>query len=192
MLCQGQKVSKTTYPELYAICGTTFGPETTTEFTLPDLRGQVIAGYKQGDATFGTLGALIGGKTTAYTPAGKNTGTAVTLNAVELTHSGGAVQGHKLTAAESGLPSHTHTLDGWAHGDGKGYSHIEGSSLHYFYNQVKSMSYAGGTDASSAHSHGFTQPSKHSFTPTTKSITQPTFTGTAANISTVQPTIILN
>lgn len=63
LLCQGQKVSKITYPELYAICGNTFGPETSTEFTLPDLRGQTIAGYKEGDSTFGTLGGLIGSLT---------------------------------------------------------------------------------------------------------------------------------
>lgn len=63
LLCQGQKVSKTTYKELYEICGTTFGPETSSEFTLPDLRGQTIAGYKEGDSTFGTLGGLIGSLT---------------------------------------------------------------------------------------------------------------------------------
>ena len=42
------------------------------------------------------------------------------------------------------------------------------------------------TGGGGAHNHGFTQPSKHSFTPTTKSITQPTFTGTAATLSTIQ------
>lgn len=60
LICEGQLVSKTTYPELYAICGSTFGTETATEFYLPDLRGQTIAGYKSGDSTFGTLGGLIG------------------------------------------------------------------------------------------------------------------------------------
>lgn len=64
LICQGQRVSKTTYPELYTICGSTFGPETSTEFYLPDLRGQTIAGYKEGDTTFGTLGGLIGALTT--------------------------------------------------------------------------------------------------------------------------------
>lgn len=83
LLLQGQKVSKTTYPELYEICGTTFGPETSTEFTLPDLRGQTIAGYKEGDATFGTLGGLIGALTTT-------------------------TQNHTLTVNE--IPVHSHGL----------------------------------------------------------------------------------
>lgn len=63
LICQGQKVSKTTYKELYEICGDTFGQSTDTEFYLPDLRGQTIAGYKEGDSTFGTLGGLIGSLT---------------------------------------------------------------------------------------------------------------------------------
>lgn len=63
LLCQGQKVSKTTYKELYEICGDTFGQSTDTEFYLPDLRGQTVAGYKEGDSTFGTLGGLIGSLT---------------------------------------------------------------------------------------------------------------------------------
>lgn len=60
LICQGQLVSKQLYPELYAICGNTFGTATATEFYLPDLRGKTITGYKAGDSTFGTLGALIG------------------------------------------------------------------------------------------------------------------------------------
>ena len=63
LICQGQKVSKLTYEGLYDICGDTFGQSTDTEFWLPDLRGQTIAGYKEGDSTFGTLGGLIGGLT---------------------------------------------------------------------------------------------------------------------------------
>lgn len=63
LICQGQKVSKITYKELYEICGDTFGQSTDTEFYLPDLRGQTIAGYKEGDSTFGTLGGLIGSLT---------------------------------------------------------------------------------------------------------------------------------
>ena len=63
LICEGQLVSKTTYKELYDICGDKFGEGTETEFRLPDLRGKTIAGYKEGDSTFGTLGGLIGSLT---------------------------------------------------------------------------------------------------------------------------------
>lgn len=85
LLCQGQKVSKITYKELYEICGDTFGQSTDTEFYLPDLRGQTIAGYKEGDSTFGTLGGLIGSLTHLH-----STGN------------------HTLTEGE--IPSHAHGL----------------------------------------------------------------------------------
>lgn len=84
LICMGQLVDKAKYPELWELCGDTFGPSTTTQFYLPDLRGQTIAGYKQGDSTFGTLGALIGGLTHVHT-----TGN------------------HTLTTTE--MPKHSHT-----------------------------------------------------------------------------------
>lgn len=102
LLCQGQKVSKAIYKELYEICGDTFGQSTDTEFYLPDLRGQTIAGYKEGDITFGTLGGLIGSLTHLH-----STGN------------------HTLTAAESGLRDHQHGglfLDGTEVGIGNGSS----------------------------------------------------------------------
>lgn len=42
--CDGRKVSKRAYPELYALLHSTFG-ETSTEFYLPDLQGQFIRGW---------------------------------------------------------------------------------------------------------------------------------------------------
>lgn len=138
-------------------------------------------------------GSTGGNPSVSYTPAGKNTGTAVAMNAVELTHSGGAVQGHKLTAAESGLPSHHHTgiindKNVRLHNGGGADSYsIPFNNNNGGYGNPPNTGDAGGTDASSTHSHGFTQPSKHSFTPTTKSITQPTFTGTQATIATMPP-----
>lgn len=45
LLCYGQDVSRTTYAALYAAIGVTYGVGNgTTTFTLPDLRGRVVAG----------------------------------------------------------------------------------------------------------------------------------------------------
>lgn len=57
LLCDGSAVSRTTYANLYAVIGTTYGAGNgSTTFTLPDLRGRVAAGA--GSAALGsTAGA---------------------------------------------------------------------------------------------------------------------------------------
>jgi microcystin-dependent protein len=45
LLCYGQTVSRTTYAGLFAVIGTTYGGgDGSTTFSLPDLRGRVVAG----------------------------------------------------------------------------------------------------------------------------------------------------
>lgn len=45
LLCFGQTVSRTTYPDLFATIGTNYGSgDGSTTFTLPDMRGRVLAG----------------------------------------------------------------------------------------------------------------------------------------------------
>ena len=44
LLCQGQLVSKATYPLLWALLGDTYGASTGTQFYLPDLRNRVAVG----------------------------------------------------------------------------------------------------------------------------------------------------
>ena len=60
LVCQGQLISKVEYPELYKICGSTFGIETSTHFYLPDLRGKTLAGYDQDNAAMNSIGKLLG------------------------------------------------------------------------------------------------------------------------------------
>lgn len=126
LLCQGQLVSKTTYKELYEICGNTFGTATATEFYLPDLRGRTIVGYKEGDTNFGTLGGLVGSVTST-------TGN------------------HTLTAAESGLPKHNHRLN---LGADVGWTTIPKTASASTTNGTDAIYDAGGTAAVSAHNHG--------------------------------------
>ena len=145
-----------------------------TEFNSVEKTG----GAKTASTSYTPAGTNTGGAVTAhtYTPAGTNTGTAVTMNAIELTHSGGAVQSHILTLSE--IPGHNHDIQAKS-GSGSGYGIVvEGSA-----NGATTAGYLKNSGGGGGHSHGFTQPSKHSFTPTTKSITQPTFSGTKATLS---------
>lgn len=81
----GSEVSRTEYSTLFAAIGTTFGQgDGLTTFNLPDFRRRVPVGS--------------GG-----------TGTPVLGNAVGNT---GGEEMHLLTAAESGLPSHAHSITG--------------------------------------------------------------------------------
>ena len=43
--CAGQYISRTTYANLFAIIGTTWGTNASTNFRLPDLRGQFVRGW---------------------------------------------------------------------------------------------------------------------------------------------------
>lgn len=79
--CDGSAVSRTTYADLFAIIGTTYGSgDGSTTFNLPDLRGRTIIGVGQGSGlTNRTLAATVG------------------------------VETHPLVTSE--LPSHTHGVN---------------------------------------------------------------------------------
>jgi microcystin-dependent protein len=94
LLCDGAAISRTTYSDLFGIVGTTYGVgDGSTTFNIPDLRGRVIAGQDD-----------MGG-----TSANRLTGQSGGLNGDNLGATGGA-ETHLLTAAESGLPDHTHSI----------------------------------------------------------------------------------
>lgn len=137
--------------------------------------GKVPVGVNTNDTDFNTVEKTGGSKTISYKPAGTNTGTAITMNAIELTHSGGAVGNHTLTVSE--MPSHYHdtTYSDFSVTPAGGYGLASNISTVAGAAVVTKSTGGGG-----AHNHPFTQPSKHSFTPTTKTVTQPTFTGTTA------------
>ena len=61
LLCNGQLVSRTTYATLFGLIGTTYGAgDGSTTFAVPNMQGNVPAGYKSGDTNFGTLGGAVG------------------------------------------------------------------------------------------------------------------------------------
>ena len=89
LACNGSAVSRTTYSDLYALIGTTYGAgDGSTTFNVPDLRGRTLIGTN----------GLAAGSFTA------NLGTLDNIGGI------GGAQNHTLTTAE--LPSHTHTQRG--------------------------------------------------------------------------------
>lgn len=205
LLCQGQKVSKTRYKQLYNICKSLFGTETNTEFYLPDLRGKTITGYKEGDSTFGTLGGLIGNLTHAHSishthgvpgVAHTHTSAAHTHTVASHTHTTG---NHTLTVAE--MPSHNHGLNEPFYK----FSELNMGLVGQVYKGDKKQDntwYSEKTGGGQAHNHGNTGGTSlttNSTTPGATGSTTPAATttnsqstSTSGSGSTLQPSMNLN
>lgn len=70
LLCQGQAVSRSTYSDLFAVIGTTYGSgDNSTTFNIPNLKGRVPVGLDSGQTEFNTLGETGGAKTHTLTVA---------------------------------------------------------------------------------------------------------------------------
>ena len=70
LLCGGQAVSRTTYAELFAAIGATYGAGNgSTTFNVPNLAGRVPVGLDAGQTEFNTLGKTGGAKTHTLTTA---------------------------------------------------------------------------------------------------------------------------
>lgn len=94
LFCFGQNVSRTTYAALFAVLGTTYGAgDGSTTFTLPDLRGRVVAGQDD-------MGGVSANRLTGQTGG---------VDGDVLGATGGS-ETHTLTIAQ--MPSHSHTITG--------------------------------------------------------------------------------
>lgn len=70
LLCDGTAVSRTTYADLFAVIGVTYGAgDTTTTFNVPNLKGKVPVGYSSTETEFDALGETGGEKTHVLTEA---------------------------------------------------------------------------------------------------------------------------
>ncbi|MGD9724527.1 MAG: phage tail protein [Pirellulales bacterium] len=106
VMCYGQAISRTTYADLYAVIGTTYGTgDGSTTFNVPDLRGRVVAGKDDmGGSSANRLTDQTGG-----------------LDGDTLGDTGGS-ETHQLTEAE--LAAHTH-------GDGTYATSTDGDHTHF-------------------------------------------------------------
>lgn len=70
LICDGQAVSRTTYADLFAIVGITYGAgDGVATFNVPDLRGRTVVGLDAASPEFDTLGKKFGTKTHTLTVA---------------------------------------------------------------------------------------------------------------------------
>jgi microcystin-dependent protein len=148
LLCDGSSKSKADFPVLATLLGNTYGPATTTNFTLPDLRGRTVIGSGTGKGlTARTLGGVVGSEThtltTAQMPSHTHeaSGTTSTNGAhthgVELDTSGGWNGGrpqgsdrpHNAThyTQSAGDHSHTFSITTGSAGDGKAHPNMQPS-----------------------------------------------------------------
>lgn len=117
LVCDGQQVSKGTYPDLYDALLTTYGPDTALLFSVPDFSGDFLRGVNSaGDGTMGTRGTT-GGYTTANLSLSLSGGS---FNYTGNSNSGGA---HTHTFNTG----HSHTVNGhnsnvWSVSDSHGHS----------------------------------------------------------------------
>ncbi len=102
LLCDGSQVSQTTYPQLFAAIGNTYGTASSGSFRLPDYRGYFLRGLDRGagrDPDVGSRGAMTSGATTGDTEGSVESGT---------------------------YSSHSHTVND------PGHSHSPGGCIYYF------------------------------------------------------------
>lgn len=100
LLCYGQTVSQTTYAQLYTALGTTWGPASGGNFTLPDFRGIVLAGADN-------MGGSAAGRLTGYSigTTGGDQSQSFSVAQANLPNVNFTVSGITLND-----PGHTHTI----------------------------------------------------------------------------------
>lgn len=161
LLCDGSAISRTTYANLFALIGTTFGAgDGSTTFNIPDARARTVIGYDAGSAT---------GRVTSA-------GSGVNPGAVGAAGGHQLVQVHTHTITDPGHihgvsdPSHAHSVSQTAHVHGvndpthahgisdPGHAHAVSDPGHahteYYYNSAFGNSPGPGASGSSGSVYG--------------------------------------
>ena len=103
LLCNGGAVSRSTYAELFAVTGTTYGVgDGSTTFNVPQLQGKMPQGF---DGNTYNLAGTGGANTVTVAVTNNQAATNATNQAVTIT---GSIDNTSLTSAQ--LASHAHTF----------------------------------------------------------------------------------
>ncbi|MGE4382260.1 MAG: phage tail protein [Arcobacter sp.] len=121
--CNGALLSRTTYADLFAVIGTTYGVgDGSTTFAIPDLRGEFIRGFDNGKGTDSgrTIGSSQSDAYGSHSHTGSTNSTGAHTHAVDVgadiggtnyvRGSGGSYQTSKSTSS-AGTHSHTVTIN---------------------------------------------------------------------------------
>jgi microcystin-dependent protein len=156
LLCDGSDMSRGDYPDLFAVCGETYGAgDGSTTFTIPDLADRIPVGKGSTKTSLGSKGGAID-----MTPSGSLSGGAVSSR---------TLCNQQLPSHNHGGGNHNHTFcatsihvgASWAAGGG-------GNHGNGYINSSGTIINSCGLGCS--HDHAFVQPS---FTGSSMSIEQP-------------------
>lgn len=201
LLCYGQAISRTTYANLFAVIGTTYGVgDGSTTFNLPDLRGRIAAGKdNMGGSAAGVLTVTLTG-TKASTSSGVITGLSSTSGlAVGMKATGTGIGTNAVITSIDSATQVTLSVNSTATGSGSiVFSVIDGATL----------GATGGTHVHQlatgqipAHTHGYGYTGNTLRTTSSGGSETTLITGSALNTQStgggqshpnVQPTIVLN
>ena len=170
--------------------------------------GKTLVGVNASDNDFNTVGKTGGSKSHSYTPAGTNSGTAITVAQLPShNHSynkpNGTTGSTTLTAAQTGLRQHTHGISKnfnftIGNAGGSGTSGIHNGSSNWSFNSTNTYGNAHwftisvdnkSANASQGHTHSMGSTSTNTGNQGSGNTHTHTFTGTAATISHMQPYI---
>jgi len=166
LLCDGAAVSRTTYSELFAVVGTTYGSgDGSTTFNVPNLKGKVPVGLDTGDTDFATLAQTGGTKTHTLTESEipSHNHNAAT-NAQSTSNSGNSTNtytGSGLNTTNNAAKNstgnqsanHTHTFNTNAHNIDYNHSHNTGNPSNNHYHGVNTNN--------ANHAHNFNTNSRN-------------------------------
>tara|TARA_R100001594_G_scaffold147493_1_gene200586 strand:+ start:507 stop:1133 length:627 start_codon:yes stop_codon:yes gene_type:complete len=175
VLCDGAAISRTTFADLFAVIGTTYGAgDTSTTFNVPNLAGKFPQGKDGSNSLAGTGGA----NTVTVSVTNNQAATNATNQTVSIT---GNISNTTLTTNQ--IPSHKHR--GFDGASGPNQRSVQGTRRDNGPNFVEIMDNQGG---GAAHNHG------HTLSGTLTGNITTTLTGavTASGTNSFSPFVVVN